>query len=99
MVMTNGNLDLGNVIATGVGTFTGNVAGGNISTAGILAVTGNATAGNVTGGNLVSAPFLTGTLIDGTSNVEITTNANIDLTAKGNTTVVISDWRKCRRYF
>ena len=91
MVMTNGNLDLGNVIATGVGTFTGNVAGGNISTAGILAVTGNATAGNVTGGNLVSAPFLTGTLIDGTSNVEITTNANIDLTAKGNTTVVISD--------
>ena len=91
MVMTNGNLDLGNVIATGVGTFTGNVAGGNISTAGILAVTGNATAGNVTGGNLVSAPFLTGTLIDGTSNVEITTNANIDLTAKGNTTAVISD--------
>ena len=91
IVMTNGNLNLGNVIATGVGTFTGNVAGGNISTAGILAVTGNATAGNVTGGNLVSAPFLTGTLIDGTSNVEITTNANIDLTAKGNTTVVISD--------
>jgi len=91
IVMTSGNLNLGNVIATGVGTFTGNVAGGNISTAGILAVTGNATAGNVTGGNLVSAPFLTGTLIDGTSNVEITTNANIDLTAKGNTTVVISD--------
>ncbi len=91
IVMTNGNLDLGNVIATGVGTFTGNVAGGNISTAGILAVTGNATAGNVAGGNLVSAPFLTGTLIDGTSNVEITTNANIDLTAKGNTTAVISD--------
>ena len=91
MVMTNGNLDLGNVIATGVGTFTGNVAGGNISTAGIITVTGNATAGNVTGGNLVSAPFLTGTLIDGTSNVEITTNANVDITAKGNTTAVISD--------
>ena len=88
--MTSGNLDLGNVIATGVGTFTGNVAGGNISTGGILSVTGNATAGNVDGGNLVQASFFTGTLIDGTSNITITNNGNIDLVSAGNSTAVIS---------
>jgi len=90
IVMTSGNLDLGNVIATGVGTFTGNVAGGNISTGGILSVTGNATAGNVDGGNLVQASFFTGTLIDGTSNITITNNGNIDLVSAGNSTAVIS---------
>jgi hypothetical protein len=90
IVMTGGNLDLGNVIATGVGTFTGNVAGGNISTGGILSVTGNATAGNVDGGNLVQASFFTGTLIDGTSNITITNNGNIDLVSAGNSTAVIS---------
>ena len=74
LVMTSGNLDLGNVIATGVGTFTGNVG-----------------AGNVDGGNLVNANFFTGTLIDGTSNVTINNNGNIDLVAAGNTTAVITD--------
>ena len=73
IVMTSGNLDLGNVIATGVGTFTGNVG-----------------AGNVDGGNLVSASFFTGTLIDGTSNITITNNGNIDLVSAGNSTAVIS---------
>jgi hypothetical protein len=73
IVMTSGNLNLGNVIATGVGTFTGNVG-----------------AGNVDGGNLVSANFFTGTLIDGTSNVTVTNNGNIDLVAAGNSTAVIS---------
>jgi hypothetical protein len=73
IVMTGGNLNLGNVIATGVGTFTGNVG-----------------AGNVDGGNLVSANFFTGTLIDGTSNVTVTNNGNIDLVAAGNSTAVIS---------
>ena len=73
IVMTSGNLDLGNVIATGVGTFTGNVG-----------------AGNVDGGNLVSANFFTGTLIDGTSNITITNNGNIDLVSAGNSTAVIS---------
>ena len=74
IVMTGGNLDLGNVIATGVGTFTGNVG-----------------AGNVDGGNLVSANFFTGTLIDGTSNVTVNNNGNIDLVAAGNSTAVITD--------
>jgi hypothetical protein len=73
IVMTSGNLDLGNVIATGVGTFTGNVG-----------------AGNVDGGNLVSANFFTGTLIDGTSNITITNNGNIDLVSAGNSTAVIT---------
>jgi len=73
LVMTSGNLDLGNVIATGVGTFTGNVG-----------------AGNVDGGNLVSANFFTGTLIDGTSNVTVNNNGNVDLVAAGNSTAVIS---------
>ena len=73
LVMTSGNLDLGNVIATGVGTFTGNVG-----------------AGNVDGGNLVSANFFTGTLIDGTSNITITNNGNIDLVSAGNSTAVIT---------
>ena len=73
IVMTGGNLNLGNVIATGVGTFTGNVG-----------------AGNVDGGNLVSANFFTGTLIDGTSNVTVNNNGNVDLVAAGNSTAVIS---------
>ena len=73
IVMTSGNLNLGNVIATGVGTFTGNVS-----------------AGNVDGGNLVSANFFTGTLIDGTSNVTVNNNGNVDLVAAGNSTAVIS---------
>ena len=74
IVMTNGNLNLGNVIATGVGTFTGNVG-----------------AGNVVGGNLVSANFFTGTLIDGTSNITITNNGNVTMVAEGNASMVVTD--------
>jgi hypothetical protein len=79
------------VIATGVGTFTGNVSAGNISTGGQADVTGNITAGNVDGGNLVTASFFTGTLIDGTSNITVNNNGNIDLVSAGNTSVVITD--------
>jgi hypothetical protein len=91
VVEVTGNVIGGNLRSGGLVLVTGNVTGGNLTTAGKVVATGNVEAGNVDGGNLVSASFFTGTLIDGTSNVAIATNANVDITAKGNTTAVISD--------
>ena len=93
MVMTSGNLDLGNVIATGVGTLQQATFQQEILATGGASrrITGNLTAGNIDGGNLVTANFFTGTLIDGTSNITVTNNGNIDLVSAGNTTVVITD--------
>ena len=91
LVLVTGNVTGGNLTTAGLVLATGNVTGGNLTTAGVIDATGNITGGNVAGGNLVSAPFLTGTLINGTSNINIVTNANVDITAKGNTTAVISD--------
>ena len=42
-------------------------------------------------GNLVTANYFTGTLINGTSNVKVINNGNINLTAGGNTTLVVTD--------
>ena len=90
VVEATGNVIGGNITTVGVVAATGNVSGGNITTAGEVEATGNITGGNVDGGNLVSANFFTGTLIDGTSNITITNNGNIDLVSAGNSTAVIS---------
>jgi hypothetical protein len=52
--------------------------------------TGNLTALNANLGNLATANFFTGTLINGTSNVTVNNDGNINLTAGGNTTAVIT---------
>jgi len=90
VVEATGNVIGENITTVGVVAATGNVSGGNITTAGEVEATGNITGGNVDGGNLVSANFFTGTLIDGTSNITITNNGNIDLVSAGNSTAVIS---------
>ena len=90
VVEATGNVIGGNITTVGVVSATGNVSGGNLTTAGAVEATGNGTFGNVAGGNLVSASFFTGTLIDGTSNITITNNGNIDLVSAGNSTAVIS---------
>ena len=91
VVEVTGNVIGGNITTVGVVAATGNVSGGNLTTAGAADITGNLTAGNVDGGNLVTASFFTGTLIDGTSNVTVNNNGNIDLVSAGNTTAVITD--------
>jgi hypothetical protein len=90
VVEVTGNVIGGNITTVGVVSATGNVSGGNITTAGAVEATGNGTFGNVAGGNLVSASFFTGTLIDGTSNITVNNNGNVDLVSAGNTTVVIT---------
>jgi len=53
--------------------------------------TGNISAANANLGNLATANFFTGTLINGTSNVAIpTTNGNVNITAGGNTSLVVT---------
>ena len=90
VVEATGNVIGGNITTVGVVAATGNVSGGNLTTAGAVEATGNGTFGNVAGGNLVSASFFTGTLIDGTSNITVNNNGNVDLVSAGNTTVVIT---------
>jgi hypothetical protein len=54
--------------------------------------TGNISALNANLGNLVTANFFTGTLINGNSNVSIpTANGNVNITANGNATLVITE--------
>ena len=64
----------------------------NISTlnANSFSVSGNISAGNANLGNLVTANYFTGVLVNGTSNVTVANNGNIDLTAGGNTTLVLT---------
>ena len=65
-------------------TVTGNVVGGNLSTGGNLNVTGNATiSGNINTGNIY------GIFANGTSNVRIVQDANINLSAAGNANVLV----------
>ena len=53
---------------------------------------GNITSLNANLGNLATANFFTGTLINGTSNIAIpSANGNINLTAGGNTSLVVTD--------
>jgi hypothetical protein len=63
----------------------------NLALAGNTAnFTGNITSLNANLGNLAVANFFTGTLINGTSNVVVNNNGNIDLTAGGTTSLVVT---------
>ena len=64
----------------------------NIATlnANSFSVSGNISAGNANLGNLVTANYFTGVLVNGTSNVTVANNGNVDVTAGGNTTLVLT---------
>ena len=86
IVMTSGNLDLGNVIATGVGTFTGNVGAGNVDggnlvqanffTGTLIDGTSNITITNNGNIDLVSAGNSTAVITGTGANIVGTVNAN-----------------------
>lgn len=86
IVMTSGNLDLGNVIATGVGTFTGNVGAGNVDggnlvnanffTGTLIDGTSNITITNNGNIDLVSAGNSTAVITGTGANIIGTINAN-----------------------
>ena len=93
-ITVTSNIFAGNINANYKGTFS-NLLSGNATvtsnlTSGNANVTGNINAGNITTGGLVSAQFFTGVLKDGTSNVTVNTDGNIDLTSAGNTTLVVT---------
>ena len=95
-----GNATVGNII-TGAGSG-GNITGANVISANTITASGNITAGNANLGNLVTANFFTGNgslltgistggISNGNSNISIpTSNGNINLTAVGNTTMIIT---------
>lgn len=93
-ITVTSNIYTGNINANYKGTFS-NLLSGNATvtsnlTSGNANVTGNINAGNITTGGLVSAQFFTGVLKDGTSNVTVNTDGNIDLTSAGNTTLIVT---------
>ena len=59
------------------------------ASANVLTIGGGA-GGNITGCNVISATTLIGNLSNGNSNITISTNSNINLTAVGNLTTVIT---------
>ena len=76
----------GNVILSGSNVTVNNYLSGNVAN-----FSGNLTSLNADLGNLATANFFTGTLINGTSNIAIpSANGNINLTAGGNTTLVVT---------
>jgi len=80
----------GNIQLNVDGDLTANITSTGINVAGYVNATGNGTFGNVAGGNLVSATYFTGTLINGTSNITTVNNGNIDIVSAGNTSVVVT---------
>jgi hypothetical protein len=97
VVKANAQLTTPNIgAATGTSLeVTGNIVGNNIAansltSSGNLSVTGNITAANANLGNLVTANYFTGVLQNGTSNITVGLNSNINLTAAGNTTLVVT---------
>ena len=89
------NLSVNLALAGNTANFSGNVVVPNLTVnlelAGNTAnFTGNLVALNATLGNLTTANFFTGTIINGTSNVVVNNNSNINLTAEGNTTLVVT---------
>ena len=89
------NLAVNLALAGNTANFSGNVVVPNLTVNLALAgntanFTGNITAANANLGNLATANFFTGTLINGTSNVQVVNNGNINLTAAGNTTLVVT---------
>ena len=95
-----GNVILNNLttnleLAGNTANFSGNVVVPNLSVNLALAgntanFSGNISALNANLGNLATANFFTGTLINGTSNIVVNNNGNINLTAGGNTTLVVT---------
>jgi hypothetical protein len=95
-----GNVILNNLttnleLAGNTANFSGNVVVPNLSVN--LALSGNTAnfSGNISAlnanlGNLATANFFTGTLINGTSNIVVNNNGNIDLTSGGNTTLIVT---------
>jgi hypothetical protein len=92
---SSGNLSVtGNIVAANISAnanLTVNNATVNLALSGNTAnFTGNITAANANLGNLATANFFTGTLINGTSNIVVNNNGNIDLTSGGNTTLIVT---------
>jgi hypothetical protein len=99
-ISANANLTVNNAtvnlaLSGNTANFTGNLvvanATVNLQLSGNTAnFTGNIAAANANLGNLVTANFFTGVLVNGTSNVKVNSNGNIDLTAESNTTAIIT---------
>jgi hypothetical protein len=93
-LLTTANANVTTLLTTAnanvTGTLIANIA--NIATlnANAFSVSGNISAGNANLGNLVTANYFTGVLVNGTSNVTVANNGNVDVTAGGNTTLVIT---------
>jgi len=91
------NLTVNLALAGNTANFSGNVIVPNLTVNLALAgntanFSGNITALNANLGNLATANFFTGTFSNGTSNIAIpTTNGNINLTAGGNTSLVVTN--------
>ena len=104
LVVNNATVNL--ELSGNTANFTGSIIAANISANANLVVnnatvnlelsgntanfTGNITAANANLGNLVTANFFTGVLVNGTSNVTVNNNGNVNLSAGGNTTAVIT---------
>jgi hypothetical protein len=92
---SSGNLSVtGNIVAANISAnanLTVNNATVNLALSGNTAnFSGNISALNANLGNLATANFFTGTLINGTSNIVVNNNGNIDLTSGGNTTLIVT---------
>lgn len=90
------NIAVNLALSGNTATFSGNVLVPNLEVnlainGNTASFTGNIDALNADLGNLAVANFFTGTLIDGTSNLVITENGNITLTAQGNSSFVVTD--------
>jgi hypothetical protein len=104
LVVNNATVNL--ELSGNTANFTGSIIAANISANANLVVnnatvnlelsgntanfTGNITTANANLGNLATANFFTGVLVNGTSNVTVNNNGNVDLSAGGNTTAVIT---------
>lgn len=89
------NVAANSIVTTGNVSATGNITANNVTVN--LELSGNAAnfTGNITSlnadlGNLATANFFTGTLINGNSNIVVNNDSNINLTTNGNTTLVVT---------
>jgi hypothetical protein len=89
------NTNAGNLLTANFANFASNVVTSNLTVNLALSgntanFTGNIIVANANLGNLATANFFTGVLINGTSNVTVDNNSNVNLTANGNTTLVVT---------
>lgn len=88
------NLTVNLELAGNTANFTGNITAGNANLGNLITANnltlGSGSGGNITGANVVAANTFIGVLANGTSNVAIVQDGNINLTAGGNTTLVIT---------